>query len=193
MGYNSPETVHLITEVSRRVYADRAEFLGDPRFLRCPAGGSCSHRRTIASGCGRLIPSTGHAQRRGEPWQSRACQRVLEYDALFGGPITTGMRFSLTTTAEQRITGSFVSHHRWRVPDEQRNGRLSPYKPGSTEPVRGCLGVRPTPWNPASAMELSSMGAPTIVTRGRSAGEVVLAGNAGEGTNHHDHRIAGLF
>jgi gamma-glutamyltranspeptidase/glutathione hydrolase len=37
LGYNTPETVHLVTETMRRVYADRAEFLGDPDFYDVPA------------------------------------------------------------------------------------------------------------------------------------------------------------
>lgn len=37
LGYNTPETVHLITETMRRVYADRAEFLGDPDFYDVPS------------------------------------------------------------------------------------------------------------------------------------------------------------
>jgi gamma-glutamyltranspeptidase / glutathione hydrolase len=37
LGYNTPETVHLISEASRRAYADRAEYLGDPDFYDVPA------------------------------------------------------------------------------------------------------------------------------------------------------------
>jgi len=36
MGWNSSETIHLITESERRVYADRAEYLGDPDFVDIP-------------------------------------------------------------------------------------------------------------------------------------------------------------
>ena len=36
LGWNTPETVHLIVEAERRVYADRAEFLGDPAFVDIP-------------------------------------------------------------------------------------------------------------------------------------------------------------
>lgn len=36
MGWNSSATVHLMGEAMRRVYADRAEFLGDPDFARVP-------------------------------------------------------------------------------------------------------------------------------------------------------------
>lgn len=36
LGWNSSSTVHLMGEAMRRVYADRAEFLGDPDFVRVP-------------------------------------------------------------------------------------------------------------------------------------------------------------
>lgn len=35
-GHNTPKSIHLITEAERRVYADRARFLGDPDFFRVP-------------------------------------------------------------------------------------------------------------------------------------------------------------
>lgn len=35
-GWNSSKTVHLMVEAMRRVYADRAEFLGDPDFVKVP-------------------------------------------------------------------------------------------------------------------------------------------------------------
>ncbi len=39
MGFHSAESIHLFTEAERRVYADRAEFLGDPDFTFVPAEG----------------------------------------------------------------------------------------------------------------------------------------------------------
>lgn len=36
MGWHSPAAVHVITEAERRVYADRATYLGDPDFGRVP-------------------------------------------------------------------------------------------------------------------------------------------------------------
>jgi gamma-glutamyltranspeptidase/glutathione hydrolase len=36
-GHNSPQTIHLMTELQRRVYADRATYLGDPDFYNVPA------------------------------------------------------------------------------------------------------------------------------------------------------------
>lgn len=38
-GAGSAATVHYLTEVMRRYYADRAEYLGDPDFVRVPVAG----------------------------------------------------------------------------------------------------------------------------------------------------------
>ncbi|MTI31516.1 gamma-glutamyltransferase [Xanthovirga aplysinae] len=35
-GYNTAETIHIMTELERRVYADRATFLGDPDYVEIP-------------------------------------------------------------------------------------------------------------------------------------------------------------
>ncbi len=35
-GWNSSETIHLVTEAERLVYADRSEYLGDPGFIDIP-------------------------------------------------------------------------------------------------------------------------------------------------------------
>lgn len=36
MGHNTAETIHILTELERRVYADRATHLGDPDFYEVP-------------------------------------------------------------------------------------------------------------------------------------------------------------
>ena len=36
VGLNSPQYVHLLAEIEKRVYADRAEYLGDPDFVKVP-------------------------------------------------------------------------------------------------------------------------------------------------------------
>ena len=36
MGYHSSRSLHVMTEAMKRVYADRAEFLGDPEFISIP-------------------------------------------------------------------------------------------------------------------------------------------------------------
>jgi gamma-glutamyltranspeptidase/glutathione hydrolase len=37
LGFQSPSHVHLVAEIEKRVFADRAEHLGDPDFVRVPA------------------------------------------------------------------------------------------------------------------------------------------------------------
>jgi len=36
VAHNSPQYIHLIAEIEKRVYADRAEYLGDPDFVKVP-------------------------------------------------------------------------------------------------------------------------------------------------------------
>ncbi|WP_419947650.1 gamma-glutamyltransferase [Candidatus Palauibacter sp.] len=38
MGWNSPETIHVMAESFRRAYADRNEYLADPDFIELPTG-----------------------------------------------------------------------------------------------------------------------------------------------------------
>ena len=42
MGFGSSETLHLLTEVMRRAYADRAKWLGDPDHVSVPTSGLVS-------------------------------------------------------------------------------------------------------------------------------------------------------
>ncbi|HEY0436871.1 MAG TPA: gamma-glutamyltransferase family protein, partial [Phenylobacterium sp.] len=35
---NSPQYLHLVSEIEKRVFADRAEYLGDPDFVKVPVG-----------------------------------------------------------------------------------------------------------------------------------------------------------
>ncbi len=41
-GHNSSAGVHLVAEATRRVYADRSEWLGDPAFFKVPVSGLIS-------------------------------------------------------------------------------------------------------------------------------------------------------
>jgi gamma-glutamyltranspeptidase/glutathione hydrolase len=36
VALNSPQYIHLISEIEKRVFADRAEYLGDPEFVKVP-------------------------------------------------------------------------------------------------------------------------------------------------------------
>jgi gamma-glutamyltranspeptidase/glutathione hydrolase len=41
-GHNSSASIHLVAEATRRVYADRSEWLGDPAFFKVPVSGLIS-------------------------------------------------------------------------------------------------------------------------------------------------------
>lgn len=43
-GHNSSKTIHHVVEATRRVYADRSEWLGDPAFFEVPVTGLLSKR-----------------------------------------------------------------------------------------------------------------------------------------------------
>lgn len=70
LGHNSSAYLHLLVEVMRRAFADRAQFLGDPDFSRIPVAGLTSPRyaeqlrKTIDPA--RATPST--ALRHGDPF-----------------------------------------------------------------------------------------------------------------------------
>jgi gamma-glutamyltranspeptidase/glutathione hydrolase len=46
-GFNSKQTIHLITEAERRAFADRSEYLGDPDFVKIPVSTLISRKYLI--------------------------------------------------------------------------------------------------------------------------------------------------
>ncbi|WP_375417706.1 gamma-glutamyltransferase [uncultured Hymenobacter sp.] len=72
LGYHSPAAVALLTEAERRVYADRATYLGDPDFGRVPvaqllAPAYNKQRREGIRAGGRATPSAQVAAGQGLP------------------------------------------------------------------------------------------------------------------------------
>ncbi|MDE2975051.1 MAG: gamma-glutamyltransferase [Gemmatimonadota bacterium] len=61
LGWNTPETVHLMAEAFRRAYADRNEYLADPDFVDLPVGALVSEayasERAATISPGRATPS----------------------------------------------------------------------------------------------------------------------------------------
>ncbi|MET5021189.1 gamma-glutamyltransferase, partial [Burkholderia pseudomallei] len=55
VALNSPQYVHLIAEIDKRVFADRAQFLGDPDFYKVPVG-QLSDAAYIAKRAGEVYP-----------------------------------------------------------------------------------------------------------------------------------------
>ncbi len=68
-GHNSAQTIHLLAEVMKRAYADRAEHLGDPDFVHVPVRGLLSARylRTLGAGIDPLRATPADTIRPGRP------------------------------------------------------------------------------------------------------------------------------
>ena len=64
VALNSPQYVHLLAEIEKRVFADRADYLGDPDFVNAPVAGAA---RTCLPGAARGggEHAASHADRRG--------------------------------------------------------------------------------------------------------------------------------
>lgn len=158
MGYNTPQTIHLVAEVTRRVYADRAEFLGDPDFFAVPQS--------------QLLNPTYNRDRMRSFNPSRATpsEEVSHGNPVaFSGSVNTthfsvvdraGTAVSLTTTLNSGY-GSFVSISGagFLMNNEMDDFSIKPGVPNQF----GLLGGEANAIEPGKRM-LSSM-TPTIVTR----------------------------
>lgn len=68
MDVNSPEYLHLFSEVFKICYADRAKYMGDPNFVKVPLEGLLSkeYARELAK---RVDLTKAQPPRPGDPWQ----------------------------------------------------------------------------------------------------------------------------
>lgn len=161
-GPNTPRTMHLMIEAERRVYADRAEWLGDPDFIKVPVTG--------------LISKSYAARLRASIDQSRATPSA---DVRAGAPVdfepaeTThysvvdaeGNAVSTTTT----LNGGFGNAETVAGAGFLLNNEMDDFSARPNSPnMFGLLGGSANAVAPGKRM-LSSM-TPTIVTRdGRTA------------------------
>ncbi len=69
MGAGSSQSLHLMTEAMRRAFADRAEFLGDPDFVKVPVAGltSRAYADKLADTIRMEQASTSEEIKHGEP------------------------------------------------------------------------------------------------------------------------------
>ncbi len=102
MGFGSSATIHLMAEAMRRVYADRAQWLGDPDFVKVPVQGLISKeymRRRMAD----FNPYRADTSQRithGDPWAFES-QETTHYSVVDD----EGNAVSVTTT----INGAYGS------------------------------------------------------------------------------------
>jgi gamma-glutamyltranspeptidase/glutathione hydrolase len=107
-GWEDPESVHLVAETMRRVFADRAAYLADPDFARVPVDGltSACYAKELAATIDPARASASTAVRAGEP---HVCGEEADVRApleisLNDGPHTT--HFSVVDAAGNAVAST---------------------------------------------------------------------------------------
>jgi len=158
MGFGSSATISLMAEAEKLVYADRAEFLGDPDFVKMPVSGLISKkyasflRKKIS--LARAMPSTKVSH--GNPWMFED-----EETTHFSVVDERGNAVSNTYT----LNGSFgsmvvVDGAGFLLNNEMDDFSIKPGYPN----IYGLVGGEANAIAPGKRM-LSSM-TPTIITKG---------------------------
>lgn len=159
LGYNTPQTIHLMAEAMRRVYADRAEHLGDPDFYEVPVSGllNTSYNRTRMSSFQPARASRSEEVSHGSPVMIRESEQTTHFSVVD----TDGNAVAITTTLNGGY-GSFVAigGAGFLMNNEMDDFSIKPGFPN----MFGLVGGDANAIEPGKRM-LSSM-TPTIVTRG---------------------------
>jgi gamma-glutamyltranspeptidase/glutathione hydrolase len=156
-GPNSSRTIHVMAEAEKRVYADRAEWLGDPAFFKVPLAGLLSKRyavqRRASMDMTRATPSREVRPGSANDFESAQTTHYSIVDA-------EGTAVSTTTT----LNGWFGSGQIVRGAGFLLNNEMDDFsaKPGVPN-MYGLVGGEANAVAPRKRM-LSSM-TPTIVTR----------------------------
>ena len=159
-GYHSARSIHLLTEAERRVYADRATWLGDSDFYPVPVDSLLSPRYLVGrmSDYNPMRASTSADVRAGEPLalESEETTHFSIVDAM-------GNAVSITTTLNSNYGSKvMVDGAGFFLNNEMDDFSAKPGTPNQF----GLVGGEANAIAPGKRM-LSSM-TPTIVTRGDS-------------------------
>jgi len=158
-GWGSSETVHLVTEAERRVYADRTEYLGDPDFNNIPIEQLISKRyaERRAGEINRFsaTPSDKVTHGRAAPRRGES-----EETTHFSVVDKNGMAVAVTTTLNGGYGSAVVAEGAGFLLNNEMDDFSS--KPGVPN-MYGLLGSEANSIQPNKRM-LSSM-TPTIVTK----------------------------
>ncbi|MFD1468914.1 gamma-glutamyltransferase [Hymenobacter caeli] len=167
LGYHTPAATHLLTEVERRVYADRATYLGDPDFGHVPvaqllAPAYNKQRASTIRADGRATPSAEVTAGPGLPgYESNETTHYNIVDA-------AGNAVSCTTT----LNGAFGSKVVVPGAGFLLNNEMDDFSAKAGVPnVYGLVGGTANAVAPGKRM-LSSM-TPTILARGGKLALVV--------------------
>jgi len=162
----SVEAVHLITEVMRRAYLDRARFLGDPDFTDVPVARLTSKAHAVDVARTINMQRASKSVELGRDLLAARIRPEPNETTHFSVLDQHGMAVSNTYTLE----GSYGSHLVIKGTGILLNNKMGDFnkKPGTTN-LTGDIGSPPNEIAPGKRM-LSSM-TPTIVARD---GKVVL-------------------
>ncbi len=156
-GWNSAKSVHILTEAMRRVYADRAEYLGDPDFVKVPVNGLLSEKylseRMQTIDTVKATPSSKISHGNPVPYESEQTTHYSIVDQY-------GNCVSVTTT----LNGGYGSHVVVNGAGFLLNNEMDDFsaKPGSPN-MYGLIGSEANSITPEKRM-LSSM-TPTIILK----------------------------
>ncbi len=157
LGHNTPQTIHYLAEAERRVYADRANYLGDADFVEVPVNKLLTDKyikersRTINSFNATPSDSVSHGQ---VPFaESEATTHFSIVDSM-------GNAVSITTTLNSTYGSKiFVNGAGFLLNNEMDDFSIKPGVPNTY----GLIGAEANAIAPGKRM-LSSM-TPTIVVR----------------------------
>lgn len=159
-GFQTPETIHLIIEAEKRVFADRAEFIGDPDFVKVPVNQLLNknylRERMSDFSPGRATPSDQISH--GNPLQTEN-EETTHYSVVD--------RWGNAVAATTTLNGSFGSSIVVEGAGFLLNNEMDDFssKPGFPN-MYGLVGGDANSIQPGKRM-LSSM-TPTIITRNDS-------------------------
>ncbi len=158
MGFGSSEIIHLMAEAERRVYADRAEYLGDPDFVNVPVGkltdSDYNLNRMTGYDPNRATPSASVSA--GNPFTFKESEETTHYSIVD----KNRMAVSGTTTLNGSYGSAIVVENAGFILNNQMDDFS--IKPGAPN-MYGLVGGTANSIEPGKRM-LSSM-TPTIVEK----------------------------
>jgi gamma-glutamyltranspeptidase/glutathione hydrolase len=157
LGAGTAEARHLMAEAMRRVYADRAKYLGDPDFVKVPDFlTSKKHAKELAATIDPKKATPSEALANGIPLTNEG-QNTTHFSIIDG----SGMAVSNTYTLEDSYGSRVVVRGAGYILNNEMGDFNS--RPGVTT-TKGRIGTEPNLVAPGKRM-LSSM-SPTIVVKG---------------------------
>ncbi len=162
LGANSSATIHIVAEAMQLAFADRAEFMGDPKFTSVPVNGFVS--KTYANSLRSRLDSVRHVHQSG-PGNPRAFDVPVGDSERHTTNISVvdaaGNMVALTATTNIPFGSAFVVPGTGILLNDQMDDFVtSPGKPN----YYGLVGKEANEVAPGKR-PLSSM-SPTIITRG---------------------------